>query len=43
MAGAYTNEAKDIIGEKAWTEIIGAAAGGRIDAQQMRDISWATC
>ena len=41
MAGAYTNNAKGIIGEKAWTEIVSAASGGCIDAQQMKDISWA--
>ena len=39
MAGAYANDAKDIIGEKAWTEIVSAAAGGHIDAQQMKDVS----
>ena len=32
--------AKEIIGEAAWKVMINAASGGRINAQQMRDIVW---
>ena len=35
------NRAKDIVGERAWEEMINAASGGQINSQQMRDIVWA--
>ena len=41
MAGAFTNDAKDIIGEKAWTKIVNAASSGRINGQMMTAVAWA--
>ena len=35
------NRAKDMVGERAWEEMINAASGGQINSQQMRDIVWA--
>ena len=41
MSGAYEREAKDLIGDEAWTKITNAASSGRISAQQMKDVAWA--
>ena len=42
MSGRYEErEAKKILGEKAWNLTVNAASGGRITAQQMKDVAWA--
>ena len=41
MSGAYERDAKDLIGDEAWTKITNAASSGRISAQQMKDVAWA--